>query len=202
MIFLKIMMILFLIIHNLILAIYWLINLDSLYYLERLEMMFLKEAEKRSIVQIKNKEKLGKNKLRQNTNLMGIKLQEQEKVMIIEQLKKMGVELDDKGVRFPDRSYFWDDHSFVFTLPRTDQKNGTMTCVVAGNAERIPRLMRKLPHYGKYGYLVFEGSAPENRDKGTWQSNPMEMQKVFKAGHPLHLPDQKPLVSFNPYPKP
>lgn len=121
---------------------------------------------------------------------------------LIEQLKKMGVELDDKGVRFPDRSYFWDDHSFVFTLPRTDQKNGTMTWVVAGNAESIPGLMRKLPHYGKYGYLVFEGSAPENRYKGTWQSNPAAMQKVFKDGHPLDLPEQKPLLSFKPFPKP
>jgi aminopeptidase N len=120
----------------------------------------------------------------------------------IDQLKKLGVEVDENGVKFSDQSYFWDDHSFVFTLPRTGQEKGTMTWIVAGNAESIPGLIRKLPHYGKYGYLVFEGSAPENRDKGTWQSNPMEMQKVFKAGHPLHLPDQKPLVSFNPYPKP
>lgn len=118
----------------------------------------------------------------------------------IEQLKKMGVEVDEKGIRILDRSYFWNDHSFVFTLPRTDQKNGTMTWVVAGNAESIPGLMRKLPHYGKYGYLVFEGSAPENRDKGTWPSNPAAMQKVFKDGHPLHLPDQKPLVTFKPFP--
>ncbi|MDE1044141.1 MAG: M1 family aminopeptidase [Nitrospinaceae bacterium] len=120
----------------------------------------------------------------------------------IDQLKKLGVDLDEKGVRFSDRSYFWDDHSFVFTLPRTDQKNGTMTWVVAGNAESISGLIRKLPHYGKYGYLVFEGSAPENRYKGTWPSNPMAMQKVFKDGHPLDLPDQKPLVSFKPFPKP
>lgn len=120
----------------------------------------------------------------------------------IEQLKKMGVEVNEKGVRNSGRSYFWDDHSFVFTLPRTDHKKGTMTWVVAGNAESIPGLMRKLPHYGKYGYLVFEGTAPENRDKGTWPSNPAAMQKVFKAGHPRHLPDQKPLVTFKPFPKP
>jgi aminopeptidase N len=124
------------------------------------------------------------------------------KKTFIDQLKKFGVDVDEKGVRFSDQLYFWDDHSFVFTLPRTDQEKETMTWVVAGNAKSIPGLIRKLPHYGKYGYLVFEGSAPEIRDKGTWQSNPAAMQKVFKAGHPLHLPGQKPLVSFNPYPKP
>lgn len=120
----------------------------------------------------------------------------------IDQLKKLGVDVNEKGVRFSDQSYFWDEHSFVFTLPRTDEEKGTMTWVVAGNAESIPGLMRKLPHYGKYGYLVFEGSAPENRDKGTWQSNPAAMQKVFKDGYPLDLPEQKPLLSFKPFPKP
>ncbi len=117
------------------------------------------------------------------------------------QLKKLGVEVDEKGVRFSDRSFPWEDHSFVFTLTRTDQKKGTMTWVVAGNAESIPGLMRKLPHYGKYGYLVFEGSAPLNRDKGIWPSNPVAMQRIFKDESPRSLPKQKPLVSFKPFPK-
>lgn len=29
-------------------------------------------------------------------------------------------------------------------------------------------LARKLPHYGRYGYLVFEGDAPDNIAKGQW----------------------------------
>ncbi len=119
----------------------------------------------------------------------------------IKQLKKLGVEVDEEGVKFSDRSFPWIDHSFVFTLARTGRKKGTMTWVVAGNAESIPGLIRKLPHYGKYGYLVFEGSAPENKYKGTWPSNPVAMQKVFKEGSPRSLPDQKPLVSFKPFPK-
>ena len=118
----------------------------------------------------------------------------------IAQLKKLGVEVDEKGVEFSDRSFPWEDHSFVFTLPRTDQEKGTMTWVVAGNAKSIPGLMRKLPHYGKYGYLVFEGSAPENRDKGIWPSNPVAMQKIFKDESQRSLPKQKPLVSFKPFP--
>jgi aminopeptidase N len=117
------------------------------------------------------------------------------------QLKKLGVEVDEKGIRFSDRSFPWEDHSFVFTLARTDQGKGTMTWVVAGNAKSIPGLMRKLPHYGKYGYLVFEGSVPENRDKGIWPSNPVAMHKVFKDESQRSLPKQKPLVSFKPFPK-
>jgi len=118
-----------------------------------------------------------------------------------ERLRKLGIDVGEGGVRIKGQSYAWDDHSFIFTLPRTDQKKGTMTWVIAGNAESVPGLMRKLPHYGKYGYLVFEGSAPDNRAKGVWPSNPVGLEKVFKGGHPRLLPEQKPLVSFKPFPK-
>ena len=95
------------------------------------------------------------------------------KKSFIAQLQKSGIEVDEKEIRFPDHSYPWKDHSFIFTLDRTDKIKGTMTWVIAGNKESIPGLMRKLPHYGKYGYLVFEGTAPENRMKGIWPSNPV-----------------------------
>jgi hypothetical protein len=117
----------------------------------------------------------------------------------VEQLKKLGVLVTEKGVLIQDKSYPWDNHSFVFTLNRMDGKTGTMTWVVSDKAESIPGLIRKLPHYGKYGYLVFEGTAPDNLDKGTWPSNPAGLQKVFKDGGPLLLPEQKPLVSFKPF---
>jgi aminopeptidase N len=116
------------------------------------------------------------------------------------QLKKFGITVDEKGVRFSDKFYPWANHSFVFTLNRTDRKKGTMTWVVGGNNESVPGLIRKLPHYGKYGYLVFEGPAPENRAKGVWASNPVALQKVFKEGVPLLLPVKKPLVQFKPFP--
>lgn len=113
-------------------------------------------------------------------------------------LKEFDVSVGEKGVRVKDKFYLWGDHSFVFTLPRTDQQKGTMTWLVADNAKSIAGLMRKLPHYGKYGYLVFEGEAPTNRDKGIWPSNPAGLQKVFHDKQPRLLPEQKPLVQFKP----
>ena len=113
-------------------------------------------------------------------------------------LKKLGVVFTTKGIKIQGKSFPWKDHSFVFTLPRIDQKKGTMTWVIAANVGSIPGLIRKLPHYGKYGYLVFEGTTPENRDKGIWPSNSVGMQKFFKDGHPRLLPQKKPLVSFLP----
>ena len=122
------------------------------------------------------------------------------KKSIMRELKKSGIEVSEKGVLISGRSYPWENHSFVFTLNRLDPKKGTITWVIAGNMQSIPGLMRKLPHYGKYGYLVFEGSAPQNRDKGVWPSNPAGLLKVFKEGQPRLLPEQKPLVSFKPFP--
>jgi len=121
------------------------------------------------------------------------------KKSFITRLKKTGIEVGEKGVRFPEGFYPWEDHSFVFTLHRTDQKKGTMTWVIAGNKESVPGLMRKLPHYGKYGYLVFEGSAPDNRGKGVWPSNPAGLEKIFKEEEPRFLSQQKSLVQFKPF---
>jgi aminopeptidase N len=40
--------------------------------------------------------------------------------------------------------------------------------VAVDNPAALPGLARKLPHYGKYSYLVFTGPAPENQLKGQW----------------------------------
>ena len=37
-----------------------------------------------------------------------------------------------------------------------------------GNDKSVDGLLRKLPHYGKYSYLAFEGDEPTNIEKGQW----------------------------------
>ena len=43
--------------------------------------------------------------------------------------------------------------------------------IVADPAAAMPGLGRKLPHYGKYSYLGFEGDEPVNTVKGQWQQS-------------------------------
>jgi aminopeptidase N len=119
----------------------------------------------------------------------------------IAQIKKSGIEVKKEGIQIQGQFYPWEDHSFVFTVYRTDQKKGTMTWVITHNKDSIPGLIRKLPHYGKYGYLVFNGTAPDNQNKGIWPSNPEDLQKVFRDGHQRYLPEQKKLVQFRPFHK-
>ncbi|NCC28842.1 MAG: M1 family peptidase [Gammaproteobacteria bacterium] len=47
--------------------------------------------------------------------------------------------------------------------------------LAASDPAALPGLARKLPHYGKYSYLIFSGSAPDNQAKGQWASGDSEL---------------------------
>ena len=42
--------------------------------------------------------------------------------------------------------------------------------IAVDDTAAVAGLARKLPHYGAYGYLLFEGSEPRNVMKGQWPS--------------------------------
>lgn len=62
----------------------------------------------------------------------------------------------------------------------------------ADSAEAVAGLARKLPHYGKYGYLLFEGSAPTNVAKGQWPAGESSLTRW--------LSDQRPQRAYPPRP--
>ncbi|RKT45997.1 M1 family metallopeptidase [Thiocapsa rosea] len=47
--------------------------------------------------------------------------------------------------------------------------------LAASEPAALPGLARKLPHYGKYSYLIFSGTAPDNQAKGQWPSGDSEL---------------------------
>ena len=113
------------------------------------------------------------------------------------QLENYGVKLGEKEVVIEGKSFPWKDHSFVFTLQRPGDREGSATWVIASSGESIPGLIRKLPHYGKYGVLVFKGNEPENKFKGSWPFQPTGLMKTFHPGN-YTLPPQTPLVDYKP----
>jgi hypothetical protein len=52
----------------------------------------------------------------------------------------------------------------------------------ADRAEALPGLGRKLPHYGKYGWLAFEGDEPENVGKGQWEAVASPLARAIDEG--------------------
>jgi hypothetical protein len=54
----------------------------------------------------------------------------------------------------------------------------------------LPGLGRKLPHYGKYSYLGFEGGEPTNKVKGQWAASdsPLRVDLRSKDARATPLP--------------
>ncbi len=59
-------------------------------------------------------------------------------------------------------------HSIAVALPSPANPKQTIGWFAADASAAIPLLGRKLPHYKKYSYLVFEGAEASNRYKGKW----------------------------------
>ena len=66
-----------------------------------------------------------------------------------------------------------EDLSAVYCVRDPEDPELAWTVVLADAPERVPALGRKMPHYGRYSYLLFSGE--DNVDKGTWsvQSSPL-----------------------------
>jgi hypothetical protein len=74
------------------------------------------------------------------------------------------------------------DHSVALALahPRNDELG--LAFVGADSVPAIAGLARKLPHYGRYGYLGFEGGEPTNVLKGEWAPVKSPMVAVLSPG--------------------
>ncbi|MGD2020403.1 MAG: M1 family aminopeptidase [Thiohalocapsa sp.] len=68
--------------------------------------------------------------------------------------------------------------------------------VAAATPSAVPGLARKLPHYGKYGYLTFTGDAPENQLKGQWPPGDSALTRWLSEARPiLRMPTRSTLAA-------
>ena len=109
------------------------------------------------------------------------------------QLSQYGIKIKEQGVTFKGRYLNWENHSFVFVVSHKDSNNEQLVWLITQSKKSISGLIRKLPHYGKYGYLVFEGDEPKNVVKGIWPSSREGLDYTFTKGtYPLS--SKKPLI--------
>ena len=66
--------------------------------------------------------------------------------------------------------------------------------IATGTPAALPGLARKLPHYGKYGYLAFTGNEPSNRLKGQWPAGESRLQVWFTDERPSLAPPATPAL--------
>jgi len=95
-------------------------------------------------------------------------------------------------------------HAIVVAVRSPADAAQVVALVGAERAAALPGLARKLPHYGKYGLLGFEGEEPSNVAKETWPVLASSMTAVL--GHAAEvpprgaLPARRPLAELPPPP--
>ena len=122
-------------------------------------------------------------------------------------LKQNPATLQARQVSIKGERYNKDRHALVMAARNPANTQQTLVWLATTNARALPGLARKLPHYRKYSYLVFQGDAPHNVAKGQWDVAASPMSVMLDAGQtvqgvipplklkPRHALAQLPLVN-------
>ena len=98
-------------------------------------------------------------------------------------LKAYGAAFDLERVRIENRSFPRAGHTFVFAAfnPADPAYSGAL--VVSGSPEKLPLLAAKLPHYGKYSWLVFDENMTSVAS-GIWNVRSSPLAAVLGGSSP------------------
>lgn len=97
-------------------------------------------------------------------------------------------------VEIAGNAWRWDTHSLVLAAADPDA-DFAAAWISASSPEAVAALARKLPHYSRYGYLVFAAAPARNVAKGEWPVADSPLQRTLTSGasEPLSLPQRAPL---------
>ncbi|MEW8146945.1 MAG: M1 family aminopeptidase [Candidatus Thiodiazotropha endolucinida] len=114
----------------------------------------------------------------------------------VKQLSGLPFSLGHKNIKLADTDYSTGEHSFVVS-ERILNNGQTLAWIVGNSYAAITRLTRKLPHYGKYSYLVFEGDMAQITLKGEWPitQSPLHFN-LAKDGRVFEMGEPGPLISM------
>lgn len=101
------------------------------------------------------------------------------------------VQRDDARQALGDQVIQGDDASLALVR---EQAGRPLGLIASSTAAALPGLARKLPHYGKYGYLAFIGPEPVNRLKGQWPAGESALQVWFTQERPRLAPVPSPAL--------
>ena len=109
--------------------------------------------------------------------------------------------LSGDSVRIAGTTLSPQSHSLAVLGRQPNNPDQALGWLAADTAAALPGLGRKLPHYGRYSYLGFTGTNPDNMLKGQWPvvNSPMSMRVRQEDGasvsfSPAALAPRKALV--------
>jgi aminopeptidase N len=74
------------------------------------------------------------------------------------------------------------DHAAILVRRHPGDVTRAVGWIVVDRVDAMEGLARKLPHYGKYSYLGFEGAEPVNMLKGQWQASDSPLSVDLRSG--------------------
>ncbi len=124
---------------------------------------------------------------------------------IREGLKDYDAVLSKDSVMLGSTSYPVNKTSFIIAVRHPENPASVIVLLSADNKDAVTGLARKLPHYGKYSYLVFEGTEPSNIGKGEWETVNSPLEVSLEQNDNLkqqavlpELPEREALASLDP----
>jgi aminopeptidase N len=116
------------------------------------------------------------------------------------QLKKYNSNILNDSIHFNKKDFDYNNHSFVVAVKNPDNSNAEIVWLFNSNPKAAPGLIRKLPHYGKYSFLGFEGDEPTNILKGEWPvvNSPLTYRIDKAAKVKINIHKEKALAYLAP----
>ncbi|MCF6184961.1 MAG: M20/M25/M40 family metallo-hydrolase, partial [Bacteroidales bacterium] len=99
------------------------------------------------------------------------------------QLASYNTFFDKDYIKLNGKKILKKGNDFIFTVFDEKNINRQHIFIACNNEKAVSGLIRKLPHYGKYGYLAFKGEEPVNIAKGQWAVLNSPLVKVFSEGN-------------------
>jgi len=87
---------------------------------------------------------------------------------VVAALREQGVARQGAMISLKEETFEPAQQSIVLNARRHHDNRHAMVWLAADRPQAIPGLGRKLPHYRKYSYLVFDGDGPSIVVKGQW----------------------------------
>src|SRR5260221_3193608 len=114
-------------------------------------------------------------------------------------LKIYGASLDAAGLRTASATYEGAGRSLVAVVRHPSNPDSVIIYVSASSEAAADALARKLPHYGKYSWLVLAGDEATNEATGEWPvgDTPLAVNLTPQT-RPVELAPRKALAEIKP----
>src|SRR5262245_52366829 len=119
--------------------------------------------------------------------------------VVADALRPYGASLDASGLRTSSTAYEAAGRSLVVGVRHPSNPDLVVFQVTASSEAAADALARKLPHYGKYSWLVFAGDEATNEATGEWPvGNTPLARNLSPQAQPIKLTPRKALAEIKP----